>query len=66
MENIYALKLGIVQGVEFLRNKHFKKAYLNSDMLFDVSLKICILVNDVKQNDVKIKFNYKLNIKLNI
>ena len=27
---------------------------------------VCIFVNDVKQNDIKIKFNYKLNIKLNI
>ena len=27
---------------------------------------LCIFVNDVKQNDIKIKFNHKLNIKLNI
>ncbi len=27
---------------------------------------VCIFVNDVKQNFIKIKFNYKLNIKLNI
>ena len=31
-----------------------------------IKLLKCIFVNDVKQNDIKIKFNYKLNIKLNI
>ena len=31
-----------------------------------IKLLKCIFVNDVKQNDIKIKFNHKLNIKLNI
>ena len=61
IERIYledwAYNAGIVGFINILENS-------NKD--FVITNKNCIFVNDVKQNDIKIKFNHKLNIKLNI